>query len=121
MGECLTEVDQVVRDDAEADPALDAGHAFVATAAESMAAFEKTDAPLTAGAPFLGVAEPALLLELPALRALGGAIWDGHPLDAPGPGCGLIAQREEGGIGSDQIGPSAQELLVPLDRAQQQV
>ena len=59
----MTDVDQVVGDDAQPDPALDAGHAFVATTVQAMASLEKTDTTFTAGAPFLRVAEPAFLLE----------------------------------------------------------
>ena len=40
----MADVDQVVGDDAEADPALDAGQAFVAAAVESVASLQKADA-----------------------------------------------------------------------------
>lgn len=81
----MTEVDQVVGDDAEADPALHARETFVATAVQAVAALEQTDAAFTAGAPLLGVAEPAFLLQSFALRAPPGrAIGDGHSLDARG-------------------------------------
>jgi hypothetical protein len=70
-GECVADVDQVVGDDTEADPALDAGQAFVAAAVQAVASLQKADAAFTAGAPLLGVAEPTLLLEPIALRALG--------------------------------------------------
>ena len=82
-GECVPDIDQVVGDDAEADPALDARHAFVTASVQAMAALEQTDAALTAGAPSLSVTEPAFLLEAFALGTLGGAIGDGDPLDAP--------------------------------------
>ena len=65
----MADVDQVIGDDAEADPALDARHAFVATAVEAVASLEKTDAPFAAGAPFLRIAEPARLLQPLALCA----------------------------------------------------
>jgi hypothetical protein len=42
-GECVTDVDQVIGDDAQADPALNAGQAFVATAVQAMTALEETD------------------------------------------------------------------------------
>ena len=47
----MTDVDQIVGDDAQADPALDAGQAFVATAVQAMASLEKTDTTFTASAP----------------------------------------------------------------------
>ena len=86
-----------------------------------MAALEKTDATFTAGAPSLGVAEPAFLLELLALSALGGAIGNGHSLDASSLSGILVALREEGGIGGDQVGLAAQEPLMHSDRRQQQI
>ena len=45
-----TDVDEVVGDHAETNPALHAGVAFVATAVETMSAFDHADAALTAGA-----------------------------------------------------------------------
>src|SRR5579883_1289292 len=110
-GERMADVDQVVGDDAQADPALDAGHAFVAAAVQTMAALEQTDATFTPGAPSLGVAEPAFLLEPLSLSALGGAIGNGHSLDAPSLSGILVSLREEGGIGGDEVGLAAQELL----------
>ena len=73
----MADVDQVVGDDTEADPALDARQALVATAVQAVAPFEKTDTALASGAPLLGVAEPAFLLEPLTLHAPGGAIRDG--------------------------------------------
>jgi hypothetical protein len=37
----VTDVDQVIGDGAQAELALDAGHAFVAAAVQTMSAFEK--------------------------------------------------------------------------------
>jgi len=75
----VTDVDQVIGDDAQADPALYAGQAFVATTVESVATLEETDAAFATGAAFLSVAEPAFLLE-PLTLTLGEAIGDGHSL-----------------------------------------
>src|ERR1700745_33752 len=111
-GERVADVDEVVGDDAQADPTLDAGHAFVAAAVEAGPTLEQTDAAFTASTPLLGVAEPALLLEPLALRAPGGAIGNGDSLDALGLGGILVALREEGGIGGDQVGLATQEFLV---------
>ena len=111
-------IDQVIGDDAQADPALDAGHAFVATAVQAVATFEQTDTTLAAGAPLLGVAEPAFLLEPLTLRALGGAIGDGDSFDAAGLRGEFIALREEGGISGDQIRHATQELLMDIERRQ---
>ena len=54
------DVHQVVGDDPEADPAVHAVFAMVATAVESVSAFEHTDAAFTADAPPLSATEPAL-------------------------------------------------------------
>src|SRR6185437_12444145 len=103
------------------DPALHTREAFVATAVQAMAALEQTDATLATGSPLLGVAEPAFLLEPFALLALGGAIGDGEPLDSPSAGSVLVALREEGRVGGDQIGLAAQEFLMDSDRWQEQI
>jgi hypothetical protein len=60
-GEHAPDVDHIIRDDAQADPALHAGVPFVSTAIQTMSAFHDTDAPLTPGAPFLPILEPAFL------------------------------------------------------------
>ena len=66
-----TDVDEVVGDDAEADPAVHSDIALVAAAAEAMSPFCDADASLTTGAPFLAVTEPAFFLLALALRAFG--------------------------------------------------
>ena len=76
--------DEVVGDDAEADPALHAGIAFVAAAVEAMAAFDHADAALAAGAPDLTSAEPALLLFAPALCTFARAIGNADTFEALG-------------------------------------
>src|SRR3954462_15368739 len=82
--------DEVVGDDAEADPALHAGIAFVAAAVEAMAAFDHADAALAAGAPRLARPEPALLLLASAFGALGRAIGNADALDTLGLRCRLV-------------------------------
>src|ERR1700730_17008511 len=81
---CAADVDEVVGDHAETNPALHAGVAFVATAVETMSAFDDADAALTAGAPFLALAEPALFLLASALGTFGRAIGNADPFDALG-------------------------------------
>jgi hypothetical protein len=51
------------------------------------------DATLTSGAPFLAVAEPALLLLVSALGTLGGTVGDADALDALG-SCRSLVLRE---------------------------
>ena len=72
LGHDAADVDQVVGNHPEADPALDSGIPLVPAATQSMPSFDHADATLAAGPPFLAVAEPTLLLFAFALRALGG-------------------------------------------------
>src|SRR5262245_40285239 len=76
------DVDDVVGDHAEADPALHSDEAFVTAAVEPMSALDHADASLAAGAPLLTVAEPALLLLTFAFRAPGRAIGNADAFDA---------------------------------------
>ena len=84
LGHGAADVDESVGDDAEADPAFHSGVALVAAAVEAVSAFGHADAPLASGAPFLAVAEPALLLFAFARGAFGGAIGNADALDAFG-------------------------------------
>ena len=76
------DVDEVVGDHAEPDPALHSGVALVAAAIEPVSPLDHADASLASGPPFLAVAEPALLLLAFALGALGGAIGNADAFDA---------------------------------------
>ena len=76
MSRRVADVDEVIGDDAKTDPALDTGRALVAATVQTVSTLRKTDTAFASGAPLLGVAEPALLFELLALGALGGAIGD---------------------------------------------
>ena len=71
------DVDQVVSDDAQADPALHPIRSLVATAVQDMAALEQTDPSFASGTPALGISKPAPFFEQFALRALGAAIRHG--------------------------------------------
>src|SRR3984885_9274900 len=93
---------EVFGDDAEPDPALHSGLALVAAAVEAVSAFGHADAPLASGAPFLAVAEPALLLFTFARVAFGGAIGNADALDAFGFRRCLVAGRVECGIRGDE-------------------
>src|SRR6266571_560278 len=65
------DIDEVIGNDSETDPAMHARVTFIEAAAESVASLEHADAPFTTDAPFLSFAEPALLLALSTLRTLG--------------------------------------------------
>src|SRR5260221_2712377 len=86
---CATGVDDVVGDDAEPDPTLHSGIAFVVAAIEPVSPLDHADASLASGPPFLSVAEPALPLLSFALRALVLTVWHARALDALGDRCCL--------------------------------
>src|ERR1700730_14667179 len=71
LGHDAADVDEIISDHAEADPALHSGIASVAAAIQTVSPLDHADAPLASGAPFLAVAEPAFLLLAFALGALG--------------------------------------------------
>ena len=56
--EGAADVDEIVGDDAEADPAFHSVVALVAAAVEAVPAFGHADAALASGAPFLPLTEP---------------------------------------------------------------
>ena len=65
-----TNIDEVVGKHPKSDPAFDADIAAISAAVETMPPLGDADAPLAAGAPFLAVAEPTLLLLAFAFGAL---------------------------------------------------
>src|SRR5215468_8478226 len=69
--DCATNIDEVVGKHPKSDPAFDADIAAISAAVETMPPLGDADAPLAAGAPFLAVAEPTLLLLAFAFGALG--------------------------------------------------
>jgi hypothetical protein len=68
------DVNEVVGDDAEADPAIHPDGSLVPETAESVSPFDEADAPLAPGTPLLAATEPALFLLAFAFKAFGGAI-----------------------------------------------
>ena len=86
-----------------------------------MTALENADATLTAGAPLLRVAEPALLLQGSALSTLGAKVGDRHALEASLMGVGFVARGEEAGVRSDQPRRMPELLLMHLQRRNEQV
>src|SRR6516164_459482 len=65
-----TNIDEVVGKHPKSDPAFDANIASISAAVETMPPLGDADAPLAAGAPFLAVSEPTLLLLAFAFGAL---------------------------------------------------
>ena len=71
VGHRAADVDRIVGDHAEADPALDAGLALIPAAVQPVPSLDHADAALGAGPPLLPVAEPAFPLLAFALEAFG--------------------------------------------------
>ena len=65
-----TNIDEVVGKHPKSDPAFDADIASISAAVETVPPLGDADSPLAAGAPFLAIAEPTLLLLAFALEAL---------------------------------------------------
>ena len=99
---CPADVDDVISDHAEGDPALHPDEALVAAAAETVSAFDHADASFATGAPLLAVAEPALLLLASALCTFGRAIGNADTFDALGSRCCLVLIGIERRVGCDQ-------------------
>ncbi len=87
-GQDPAEVDEVVGDDAESDPAFHTRLFFIAAAIQSVTALQHTDAAFAPGAPFLRLLEPALLLSLFAFLTARARTGNRHPLHTliPRPG-----------------------------------
>src|SRR5207302_9892660 len=69
--DCATNIDEVVGNHSEPDPALHADLAPIAAAVEAMPPLGDADAALAPGPPFLAIAEPTFLLLAFAFGALG--------------------------------------------------
>src|SRR5262249_2517685 len=109
------DVDDVVGDNAEANPAVHSVEAFVAAAIETVSPLDHADAPLASGPPFLPIAEPALLLLAFALGAFAGAIGNAHALDAHRLRRRVVFGGIEGGVRRDQARGTSQLGLVCFD------
>ena len=117
----LANVEQIIGGRAEPYPTFHAALAFVSAAAETMATLDDADAPLASGAPFLAVAEPALLLLGPARGALAGAIGNAHPFDTLRLGSDFVFRGVEAGIRCYQPRCASQQGFMPFDGWDQKV
>src|SRR5215470_11935369 len=125
FGEALVyrpaDVDDVVGDDSEADPALHSDEALVPAPVEAMSAFDHADASLASGAPLLAVAEPALLLLAFAFGALARAVGDADPLDPFRFGCRLVLVGIERRVGRDQARRASQQGSMRINGCDEDV
>src|SRR6202040_2049572 len=81
LGQVGSDVNDVVRDHPESDPAPDAVGSSIERSPQPMPAFGNANAAFTSRAPFLKLFEPALLLPLLACGAFGVVARNGHPAD----------------------------------------
>src|SRR5215472_3396976 len=115
------EVDEIVGDDPEADPALHSIVARIAASVETMPTLADADAPLAPGAPSLAAAEPALLLLTLARGTLGRAIGNADTFDAFGVRGDLVLGGVEASVSREQVRYPSQHCRVHLNRWDQQV
>src|SRR5262249_26890521 len=113
-GEYSTDIDHVVSDDRQADPALHAGFSFVTAASQSVPPFHDADATLTASASFLSLAKPAFLLLAAESGILRRPVRDADSLDALSVGVPFIIGRMKGGIARDEAGRPSEDLPVSI-------
>ena len=91
LGEVRTDVDKVIGDHGESDPASDPAGSSVERSPQPMPAFENTDAAFTAGAPFLELLEPTLFLPLLASGTLGVMARNRYSVDTHFVGLGFVS------------------------------
>src|ERR1700736_5167712 len=94
--------------------AMHSDESLVAAAREAMSPLDHADASLASGAPFLAVAEPALLLAL-ALRTFGRTIGNADAFDTLRLRSGLVLGGVECSICRNQARRACQQRLMRLD------
>src|SRR6266852_2317922 len=99
-GQHPADIDEVIGNDSETDPAMHARVTFIEAAAESVTSLEHADAPFAADAPFLSFAEPALLLTLSTLRTSGAQIGNGDLGDSQLLCSRFVGSGEKAGVAS---------------------
>ena len=82
LGQRASNINEVIRNHTEPDPAFHSIITFVPAAIETVPPLGDADAPLRSGPPFLTLAEPAFLLLAFAFCAFGGAIGNANAFDA---------------------------------------
>src|SRR5437879_473192 len=118
--EAPADLDQVIGDHAESDPAFHAVESSVAATTQSMAALEHADAPLASGPPSLARAEPTLLLPSPPLLAARAPVGNRHSLHAHGLNRFLVPLRIKPRVGSRQVRCAPQPSPMFFYRGDQQ-
>ena len=107
-------VDQVVGDDPEADPAMHAVDAMIATASESMSPFDHTDAPFATDAAALAASKPRLAFIRTPGRRFRPAPRQNHSADAAVGRRLFIRGGAEAAIAGGEMRRAAEDGLVPI-------
>src|SRR5246127_267249 len=116
-----SDVDEIVGDHTEADPAPHSIVALVSTAIEAVSPLDHADTSFAASAPFLTVAEPAFLLLALTLGASARAVGNAHAFDSHCFRSGLILDGVEPGVSRHQSRHTPQLGLVGCDGRDQQI
>ena len=111
--EASRHVDQVVGDDPEADPAMHAVDAVIATASETMSPFDHADAPFAADAPALATPKPPVAFIRAPGRGFRPSSWEDDPAHAAIRGGLFVGGGAEAAIAGREMRRSA-EGLVPI-------
>ena len=109
------DVHEIVGDDTEADPAVHAVFTMVATAVESVSAFEHADAAFTAGAPPLPATEPALAFKRTSRRRFRATPRQDHTSNAAIDRRLLIGRRAEAAIAGGQARCATEDGLMTIE------
>src|ERR1700730_15595914 len=116
----MTHTDQVVANRPQAYPNFHAVVAFVAAAVQSMAPLEHANPTFASGSPLLPLLEPACLLQLSSLLALGRAVRHRNPLDSHVVGRLLPARRVNPRVPRHKVRNATQPFMMHLDGWHQQ-
>src|SRR6266436_4614706 len=119
-GQHPSDIDEVIGNDSETDPAMHACITFIEAATESAAPLEHADAPFATDAPFLSSAEPALLLALSPLRTLGTQIGNRDLCDSQLLRSRFVGSGEKAGVAGHHARNYAELLLMLFNRRDQQ-
>ena len=119
-GQHPSDIDEVIGNDSETDPAMHACITFIEAAAESVASFEHADAPFATDAPFLSFAEPALLLTLSPLRTLGAEKRNGDLSNSQLLRRRFVGGGEKASLACRHARDHAELLLMLFNRRDQQ-
>src|SRR5256885_1151360 len=118
---CAADIDEVIPDHTEPDPALHSSISSVPAPVEPVPPLDHANTSLAPGPPLLAVAEPAFLLLAFAFRTLRVAIWNADAFDALLFRCGFVLDGIECGVCRHQARCAPKPCLVRFDGRDQQI